>query len=493
MVIAATTMAGPQAGRFLKSLPWRCRRCQFYTEKPRLAAPSIQHLKGFSTSKPSTADIDFKQINIQAAPEVDFDQQSSQAGKPARIVPASPSYFTASPQLNDNVLLLRSLVQRFQSLPTVSPEQAPRIAWLKLSQYRTKVGEPVTASKYAKILLLLGRLNRIHPQLRTREIKEVIEQFKRPGSAELQIPKVQKLDQYGRAKGIGRRKESSARVYLVEGTGEVLINGKSIVQAFPRLHDRESALWALKATQRVDKYNVWALVEGGGVTGQAESITLALARALLVHEPALKPALRRGELELYRTLRTANEMCSRNGHIRRKACGEEEAWPPKGEKEASLGQTVIGHFLLSQGLLPVLELPLHNRTNLRRFFRGSAACRSPSTSNINSHLRLKFPILCNKPAGPRLFLLLFVILFLLHVSRSTGFASRGLPRRQIRAPIASFAGLYGVCPPSFAAVCQPCPVLFTCSELSVSLMPSRAIHQSSIGYQVHYNPVFAFL
>jgi len=121
----------------------------------------------------------------------------------------------------------------------------------------------------------------------------VIEEFRRPGSAELQKPKVQNLDQYGRAKGIGRRKESSARVYLVEGTGEVLVNGKSIVQAFPRLHDRESALWALKATQRMDKYNVWALVEGGGVTGQAESITLALARALLVHEPALKPALRR--------------------------------------------------------------------------------------------------------------------------------------------------------------------------------------------------------
>lgn len=85
------------------------------------------------------------------------------------------------------------------------------------------------------------------------------------------------------------------------------------------------------------------------MTGQAESITLALARALLVHEPALKPALRRGELQIYRALRTANEPCSRNGHVRRKTCGEEEAWPFKGEKEASLGQAVIGHFLLFSG------------------------------------------------------------------------------------------------------------------------------------------------
>ena len=171
-----------------------------------------------------------------------------------------------------------------------------------------------------------------------------MEQFRRPGSAELQKPKVQKLDDYGRAKGIGRRKDSSARVYLVEGTGEVLINGKSIVQAFPRLHDRESALWALKATQRMDKYNVWALVEGGGVTGQAESITLALARALLVHEPALKPALRRGESDQCCVVYISNMICSRNGHIGRKTCGEEEAWPSKGKEEASLGKAVIELF-----------------------------------------------------------------------------------------------------------------------------------------------------
>jgi small subunit ribosomal protein S9 len=340
--IAAISMARPQACRLLKSLPWTCQKCQLHAQTSRFITPSIQrYRKQFSTSKPTTAGADFKQIQIQAAPEINFDQKPPEGAKPARIVPASPSYFTASPQLNDNVLLLRSLVQRFQSLPTVSPEQAPRVAWLKLSQYRTKVGEPVTASKYAKILLLLGRLNRIHPQLRTKELREVMEQFRRPGSAELQKPKVQILDAYGRAKGIGRRKESSARVYLVEGTGEVLINGKSIVQAFPRLHDRESALWALKATQRMDKYNVWALVKGGGVTGQAESITLALARALLVHEPALKPALRRGELDHCFLVSIANEAYSWNGHIRCKTRREKEAWPSKGKKEASLGQTLI--------------------------------------------------------------------------------------------------------------------------------------------------------
>lgn len=292
LAFVGLSMARPQSIRFFQSPPWTCRTCRSHAQKLRLLTASSQQLrKHFSTSKPIPAE-----VQIQAAPEIDFNQQRSpSAPKPARILPASPSYFTASPQLNDNILLLRSLVRRTASLPTLPADNTPRVAWLKLSQYRTKVGEPVTASKYSRILLLLAKLNRIHPQLRSKEIAAVITQFKRPGSAELQKPKVQELDEYGRAKGIGRRKESSARVYLVEGTGDVLINGKSIVQVFPRLHDRESAMWALKATERMDKYNVWALVEGGGVTGQAESITLALARALLVHEPALKPALRRGK------------------------------------------------------------------------------------------------------------------------------------------------------------------------------------------------------
>jgi len=139
----------------------------------------------------------------------------------------------------------------------------------------------------------LTRLNKIHPRICPKEVKQVLSNFRRPGAEEIQKAKPGTIDEYGRSVGIGRRKESSAKVYLVEGTGEVLVNGRSLVQSFPRTHDRESALWALKITERMDKYNVFALVSGGGVTGQAESITLALAKALLVHEPALKPALRR--------------------------------------------------------------------------------------------------------------------------------------------------------------------------------------------------------
>lgn len=169
------------------------------------------------------------------------------------------------------------------------------MTFMTLAQFRSSLAEKVGAAKYARALDLMKRLNRIDPALRPPQVQQTLEQFQRPGSANVVPSKPKTLDKYGRAMGVGRRKSSVARVQLIEGTGEVMINGKSISQALPRLHDRESAVWPLKVTNRLDKYNVFVMVSGGGKTGQAESITLGMANALMIHEPALKPTLRKGK------------------------------------------------------------------------------------------------------------------------------------------------------------------------------------------------------
>jgi len=199
------------------------------------------------------------------------------------------------------------------------------------------VGELVRASKYHKILDILRRLNQIHPSLMPESLREAMEPYKRDVNPYGIIPRPGTIDSDGRAYGVGRRKSSSARVYLVQGEGEVLVNGKSINSAFGRIHDRESALWALKATGRADKYNVWALVSGGGSTGQAEAITLGLARALMVHEPMLKPALRRGEWFILRGASAIGTrslgltyICSWLCDTRSSTGREEEAWQAEG-------------------------------------------------------------------------------------------------------------------------------------------------------------------
>ena len=259
-----------------------------FTVCPRCHGPFRQYLQA---RKLATA----QSIRIISAPPVDVSNLSPPNLQNARVVPASPSYFTSRPDSTDNYLQLLALLRRYQTLPTVGPGQAPRVAWRTTTQYRLLIGENVRAAKYNKIIQVLQRLNRIHPSVMPASLARVMDIYKRDVDPYAVTKRPSIIDADGRAYGIGRRKSSSAKVYLVQGEGQVLVNGKSINSAFGRIHDRESALWALKATGRLDKYNVWALVSGGGSTGQAEAITLGAAKALMVFEPALKPALRRGE------------------------------------------------------------------------------------------------------------------------------------------------------------------------------------------------------
>ena len=328
------------------ALSWTCRQCRIKTTLPSRTAPQWLQPTAhrlFSTTARKSADVETR-IEVRAAPEIDFDQPSKTAQQsPARIIPVSPSYFTGSPVLNDNILLLQSLVEKYWHVPTVTPDQAPRAYWMSLAQYRSSHGERVPAGKYSKVLQLLTQLNKIHPNFLPEEVKDAMQRFVRPGAERISQAKPGKIDEYGRSIGVGRRKEASARVWLVEGTGEVLVNGHPLVQAFPRLHDRESALWPLKSTERIDKYNVFALVGGGGTTGQAESMTLALGKALLVHEPALKPALRRGKRSLFQKgiCSATNSQSSWLCHVGCETCRAKEARSCQGSQEASLGQTMM--------------------------------------------------------------------------------------------------------------------------------------------------------
>lgn len=231
-----------------------------------------------------------------AAPPIDFNDTPS--SPPARIVPASPSYFSGTPKFIDHLLKLERVQAKYALVPTVTPSQAPRTPWLKFADFRNVIGEQIPVSKYRKLQKVLQRLNQIHPEMVPREVKEAVKIFIRPGDPYRQGLAPPVVDEHGRARAIGRRKTSSAQVYLVEGDGQVLVNGENILKRFHRIHDRESALWALRTTNRLDKYNVFALVRGGGLTGQAEALTVATARALAIHEPALKSMLRQGMYRL---------------------------------------------------------------------------------------------------------------------------------------------------------------------------------------------------
>ena len=93
--------------------------------------------------------------------------------------------------------------------------------------------------------------------------------------------------------GTGRRKEATARVRLVPGTGKVTINGRDALDYFGRQQLIDNALAPFRVTDTVDRFDVIALCDGGGVTGQAGALRLGISRALLDagdYRPELKKA-----------------------------------------------------------------------------------------------------------------------------------------------------------------------------------------------------------
>ena len=83
--------------------------------------------------------------------------------------------------------------------------------------------------------------------------------------------------------GIGRRKESTARVRVMSGSGKFLVNEKEAAAYFTRLGDMNDILMAFKACgEEAGKYDVTVNVSGGGVSGLTDSVKLGLARALVM-------------------------------------------------------------------------------------------------------------------------------------------------------------------------------------------------------------------
>ncbi|MCE7032767.1 30S ribosomal protein S9 [Lysobacter sp. GX 14042] len=93
--------------------------------------------------------------------------------------------------------------------------------------------------------------------------------------------------------GTGRRKSSTARVFLRKGEGTITINDRPIEDFFGRETARMIVRQPLELTQSLDKFDVKVTVSGGGTTGQAGAIRLGIARALVDYDDTLKGDLRR--------------------------------------------------------------------------------------------------------------------------------------------------------------------------------------------------------
>lgn len=96
--------------------------------------------------------------------------------------------------------------------------------------------------------------------------------------------------------GTGKRKTSTARVFLMPGSGQIVINQKDHQEYFKTKTHRSLLTQPLAVTETIDKFDVYVNVKGGGCTGQAGAIRLGVARALLQFEPELRQKLKKAGL-----------------------------------------------------------------------------------------------------------------------------------------------------------------------------------------------------
>ncbi|SFX02626.1 30S ribosomal protein S9 [Marinospirillum alkaliphilum] len=92
--------------------------------------------------------------------------------------------------------------------------------------------------------------------------------------------------------GTGRRKTSTARVFLKPGSGKISINGSSLTEYFGRETSRMIVMQPLELTGNVEKFDLFITVAGGGSSGQAGAIRHGITRALMDYDESLRSSLR---------------------------------------------------------------------------------------------------------------------------------------------------------------------------------------------------------
>lgn len=175
---------------------------------------------------------------------------------------------------------------------------ADTTTWLKKEELEFELDTPLKRSQYKEVI---ERLHLLWSHPLAGPLRDgYLFRFQRrgaraeaPGAASPVTPAKSRFVRPGTVHTIGRRKASTAQLWLKEnGSGKFTVNKQALYEYFPKDSDRLEAFAPLRLLDALGKFDVMCSTRGGGSTGQAGAIRLALSRALVEMDPAARPTLR---------------------------------------------------------------------------------------------------------------------------------------------------------------------------------------------------------
>lgn len=242
-------------------------------------------------------------------------------------LPESPTFLSGRSTYLDTVYLLEKQLNNINSLMhrahiTPLPKAANhavapiRNYWQDAEEMYQMLGVHLKNSQHRRIISLLTQLNRLrsiaslceNTELEAKIIS-IISPFEKANKDVLAAVGKRKPivpDEFGRCYALGRRKTSSARVWVIpiqpeahkaaENAGTIaistcLVNGVPAAEYFSNTADREKVFRPLKLSGLLTAYNIYAIARGGGTTGQAEAIAHGMSKCLYAMEPEIGSVL----------------------------------------------------------------------------------------------------------------------------------------------------------------------------------------------------------
>lgn len=258
-----------------------------------------------------------------------------------KSIPDSPSFYTTRPVYHDKVVYLERAIGRAHNLlranhllplPAFARESLPPLCpvWKSPIEMANNFDTKMSTGRYRKVIKLLNQLNDYHRIAtlgschilgeKIRNITSLFESNKKEAVLARGKRKKVELDEYGRSYTLGKRKTSSARVWMIpvqvpkaEPTADemlgleseptysvttttILVNNIPINEYFGLPADRERITRPLRVAGVLGKYNIFAIVRGGGTTGQSGALAHGISKGIVVHEPDFETLFRRGQL-----------------------------------------------------------------------------------------------------------------------------------------------------------------------------------------------------